>query len=101
MTLHMIWGLIGFNLALLFVWVYHVLRTKGFSYFWGHPILAGIIVIITLYALESFFADISAAQVSLDWKLTLWLGVPLTLLGMLLFYRAIALRHKKMHNKKM
>ncbi len=95
MTLHMIWALVGFNLALLFVWVFHMLRTRGIRYFWAHPIIACIVLIISLYALESFFSDLSEVQVSLDWDLTLWAGVPLCLLAMLFFYRAMHLVKEK------
>ncbi len=95
MTVHMIWGLIGFNLALVFVWVYHMLRTRGFQFFWAHPIIAAGIVLITLAVLESFFSDMAAAEVRLDWNLTLWVGLPLALLGMAFFYRAITMRKNK------
>ncbi len=94
MSVHMIWGLVGFNLALLFMWVYFMLRTRGFRFFWAHPLLAGGILLITLYALESFFSDLSEAEVSLDWGLTVWVGIPLCILGLVFFYRAIQM-HKK------
>ncbi len=94
MTIHMIWALVGFNLALLFVWVFHMLRTKGVKYFWAHPILACIILVITLYALESFFSDLSEVQLMIDWNLTLWVGIPLSILAILFFYRAIRLFKK-------
>ena len=95
MTLHMIWGLVGFNLALLFVWIYYMLRTRGFRFFWLHPVLATGLLVIILYALESFFADLSQAEISLDWTLMLWVGVPLCVLAMAFFYRAIQLHNKK------
>ncbi len=89
MTTHMIWGLIGFNLALLFVWIFHILRTKGVGYFWTHPVLACIILVISLYVLESVFSDLSELQVTLDWTLALWAGIPLCLLAMLFFAKAV------------
>ncbi len=92
MTIHMIWGLIGFNLALLFVWVFHMLRTRGFQFFWTHPIIAAAIVILTLYILEGFFSSMAAIEVQLDWNLTLWIGVPLAILVMVFFYRAITMK---------
>ena len=94
MTVHMVWGLIGFSIALIFMWVYYILKTRGVRFFWYHPFLAVGVLLLILYVLESIFADASESVIQMNWSLMLYLGVPLAILAIIFFYRALGMRKK-------
>ena len=92
MTVHMIWGLIGFCIAMMFVWAYYMLKTRGVKFFWIHPLLAAGLLLLLLYILESLLADMSTSLIATNWSLMLYLGVPLAFLAVFFFSRALMRR---------
>lgn len=95
MSSQMAWTLVGFGIAMLFVFVYYILKTRGFKFFWYHPIFAGIVLLLILYLLESFFADVSTAEVQDSWSMMTVLTVLFGGAAAVFFLRSFLLRRKK------
>ncbi|MDE7065859.1 MAG: hypothetical protein K2O70_10435 [Desulfovibrionaceae bacterium] len=93
-TSHMVWALIGFFIGIGCLWAYHMLRTRGFRYFWYHPLLAGVIVVVVLYVLDRLLTWLSELEVSFSWTLMFVIILPLAILAGLFFYRAVMLHRK-------
>ena len=83
MSTHVTWALVGFGIALLFIWVYHMLKKRGFKFFWYHPLFTGLFLLFVLYLLERIFADLSDFEVQESWNM---LTTPLEEQGTLLFF---------------
>ena len=94
MSVHMVWGIVGFLVAMIFVWAYYILKTRGVRFFWYHPLAGAGLLLLILYILESFFADASEAAVQWDWNLMMLLGVPLGIFVVLFLVRAALTRGK-------
>lgn len=77
MNTHVTWGLVGFGIALLFVWVYQMLKRRNFKFFWYHPLFTGLFLLFLLYLLERMFADLSDFEVQESWNMLTYLGIPL------------------------
>ncbi|SCM72155.1 hypothetical protein [Desulfovibrio sp. 86] len=77
MSTHVTWALVGFGIALLFVWVYQMLKRRNFKFFWYHPLFTGLFLLFLLYLLERMFADLSDFEVQESWNMLTYLGVPL------------------------
>ena len=90
MTSHMIWALMGFGSAMVFVWVYYILKTRGVKFFWYHPLLAGMFLLFVLYLLESVFSDLSEAEIQTNWNMMMILGVPLAAVAAFFLYRGFS-----------
>lgn len=86
---HFLWAFSGFLIGGSFLWVYHILKTRGFKFFWYHPIVAGILLIVTLFIMETVFTSIEEWQMQANWWITTFVGVPLALLAGLLLYRGL------------
>lgn len=86
---HFFWALIGFLVGAVFLWAYHILKTRGFKFFWYHPIVAGLLLIALLFILESLFTAIEEWQMQADWWIMSFIGVPVALVAGLLLYRGI------------
>lgn len=93
-TSHMVWALIGFFLGMGCLWIYHILRTRGFRFFWYHPLLAGIIVIVILYILDRWLSWMNELEVRFSWTLIFLIMLPLAILAGLFFYRAVIVHRK-------
>ena len=77
MSTHVTWALVGFGIALLFTWVHHMLKKRGFKFFWYHPLFTGLFLLFILYLLERIFADLSDIEVQESWNMLTYLGIPL------------------------
>ncbi|MEG2171933.1 MAG: hypothetical protein RRY29_01590 [Desulfovibrionaceae bacterium] len=86
---HFLWAFSGFMIGGIFLWVFHILKTRGFTFFWYHPIVAGVVLIIVLFIMETLFTSLEEWQMQADWWVTVFIGVPLALLAGLLLYRGI------------
>lgn len=87
---HFFWAFIGFMVGSGFLWVYHILKTRGFHFFWYHPIIAGGILIAILLILETLFTSLEEWQMQANWWFLLLIGVPLALLAGVMLYRGIS-----------
>lgn len=92
-TSHMVWALIGFFLGMGCLWICHMLRTRGFRFFWYHPLTAGVIIVIALYVLDRLLTWLSEMEVALSWTFMFLIMLPLAILAGLFFYRTVIL-HK-------
>ena len=89
MSTHVTWALVGFGIALLFTWVHHMLKKRGFKFFWYHPLFTGLFLLFILYLLERIFADLSDIEVQESWNMLTYLGFPLAAAAIFFLYRSI------------
>ena len=89
MSTHVTWALVGFGIALLFTWVHHMLKKRGFKFFWYHPLFTGVFLLFILYLLERIFADLSDIEVQESWNMLTYLGIPLAAAAIFFLYRSI------------
>lgn len=90
MTLsHFLWAFSGFLVGGVFLWVYHMLKTRGFTFFWYHPIIAGLLLVVALFILETVFTSLEEWQMQANWWFMIFVGVPVALLAGLLLYRGL------------
>lgn len=95
MSVHMVWGVVGFIVAMIFVWTYYILKSRGIKFFWYHPVAGAGVLLLILYILESFFSNVSEAAVQWDWNLMMLLGVPVGIFVVVFLIRAAQLRRNK------
>lgn len=86
---HFLWAFSGFFIGATFLWVYHMLKTRGVTFFWYHPLIAGSLLVVVLFIFETVFTSIEEWQMQANWWLTILVGVPLALLAGLLLYRGL------------
>lgn len=89
MSTHVTWALVGFGIALLFTWVYFMLKKRGFKFFWYHPLFTGLFLLFILYLLERIFADLSELELEESWNMLIYLGIPLAAGAIFFLYRSI------------
>ncbi|MDD4700657.1 MAG: hypothetical protein PHI96_00385 [Desulfovibrio sp.] len=94
MSTHVTWALVGFGIALLFIWVYHMLKKRGFRFFWYHPLFTGLFLLFVLYLLERMFADLSDFEVQESWNMLTYLGIPLAAGAIFFIYRSFKSKKK-------
>ncbi len=94
MSTHVIWALVGFGIALLFVWVYQMLKRRNFKFFWYHPLFTGLFLLFLLYLLERMFADLSDFEVQESWNMLTYLGIPLAAAAIFFLFKGFRSRKK-------
>lgn len=95
MSTHVTWALVGFGIALLFIWVYHMLKKRGIKFLWYHPLFTGVFLLFILYLLERMFADLTDFEVQESWNMLTYLGILLGSISIFFLFRAFRAHKKK------